>query len=192
MLLSYLMLAMVVALVGGVPPAAVAVVAGSIIANYWFTPPYYQLTIHAGENLVALVVYVVAAGMVAVLVDRVGRSRLAAARARAEAEALAVLAGSLAGPASLADMLDQVRSTFGFRAAALLTAHGGGWDVQVASGLDPPHDPEHADVTRDLGSGITLALAGGEMSARRSARAQRVRRPGRRRGGIATPPRRGR
>src|SRR4029078_11024924 len=34
-LLAYLMLAMVVALVGGVLPAAFAVVGGSLIANYW-------------------------------------------------------------------------------------------------------------------------------------------------------------
>ena len=164
-LLAYLMLAMVVALVGGVLPAAFAVVGGFLIANYWFTPPYYRLTIQSGENLISLVVYVVAAGMVAVLVDRVGRSRLEAARARAEAEALAVLAGSMAGPASLADMLDKVRVTFGFRSAALLVGRAGDWHVQVASGTEPPRDPEQADVIRDLGGGITLALAGGALSA---------------------------
>ena len=164
-LLAYLMLAMVVALVGGVLPAAFAVIGGSLIANYWFTPPYYRLTIQSGENLISLVVYVVAAGIVAVLVDRLGRSRLEAARARAEAEALAVLAGSMAGPASLAEMLDKIRVTFGFRAAALLVGRDGRWQVQVASGTEPPADPDQADVTRDLGGGITLALAGGALSA---------------------------
>jgi two-component system sensor histidine kinase KdpD len=163
-LLMYLVLAMVVALVGGVLPAAAAVIGGFLLANWYFTPPFYEFTIHEGENLLALIVYVVAAGMVAVLVDRVGRSRLLAGRARAEAEALAALAGSLASPGSLVEMLDQLRTTFGFRAAALLQRRPGGWAVQVASGIEPPTEPENADVVRDLGSGVSLALAGGELS----------------------------
>ena len=163
-LLTYLMLAMVVALVGGVLPAAAAVIGGSLLANYYFTPPFYEFTIHEGENLFALIVYVVAAGIVAVLVDRVGRSRLQAGRARAEAEALAALAGSLARPGSLSEMLGQVRATFGFRTAALLRREAGGWAVVAESGADPPTDPDEADVVRDLGAGVTLALAGGQLT----------------------------
>ena len=79
-----------------------------MLANWYFTPPFYELTIHAGENLLALIVFVMAAGMVAVLVDRVGRSRLQAGRARAEAEALAAVAGSLARPGSLSEMLGEL------------------------------------------------------------------------------------
>ena len=162
-LLIYLILAMVVALVGGVLPAAAAVVGGFLLANWYFTPPFYEFTIHEGENLLALIAFVVAAGMVAVLVDRVGRSRLQAGRARAEAETLAALAGSLARPGSLSEMLGQVRLTFGFRAAALLRRQPGGWTVVAASGVEPPQEPDEADVVRDLG-GMTLALAGGQLS----------------------------
>ena len=74
-LLLYLILCMVVALVGGVLPASAAEIGATLLANWYFTPPFYEFTIHAGENLLALVVFVVAAGMVAVLVDRVSRSR---------------------------------------------------------------------------------------------------------------------
>jgi two-component system sensor histidine kinase KdpD len=161
----YLILAMVVALVGGVLPAAAAVVGGFLLANYYFTPPLYQFTIHEGENLLALVVYAVAAGIVALLVDRVGRSHLQAARSRSEAEALAALAGAMAVPGSLREMLGQVRATFGFRSAALLHEGLDGWAVQVASGDDPPTGREGADVFRELGSGLGLALAGGSLSA---------------------------
>jgi two-component system sensor histidine kinase KdpD len=164
-LLLYLVLAMVVALVGGVLPAAVAVLAGSLLANYYFTPPIHRFTIHEGENLLALLVFLFAAGTVAMLVDRVGRSRLQAARARAEAETLAALAGSLAGPGSLSAMLDQLRSTFGFRSAALLRRNGSGWQAIATSGVDPPTDPERSDVAREAGRGVTLALAGGQLSA---------------------------
>ncbi len=164
-LLLYLVLAMVVALVGGVLPAIVAVIGGFLLANWYFTPPFHDLTIAAGENLLALVVYAVAAGIVAVLVDRVGRSRMRASRLQAEAEALASLAGALAGPGSVADMLGQLRATFGFRAAALLHHGSDGWTVLERSGPEPPARPDEADVSRDLGQGITLALAGGTLSA---------------------------
>ncbi len=164
-LLLYLLLAMVVALVGGALPATAAVLVGSLLANYYFTDPQRRLTIHETENVIALVVYVLAAGIVAVLVDRVGRSRLQAGRARAEAEALAALAGAMAAPGSLREMLGQVRATFGFRSAALLHDGLDGWTVQVASGVDPPTSPEDADVSRELGGGVTLALAGGSLSA---------------------------
>jgi two-component system, OmpR family, sensor histidine kinase KdpD len=163
-LLLYLVLAMVVALVGGVLPALAAVVVGFLLANWYFTPPYYQLTITDVENLLALIVYVVAAGMVAVLVDRIGRTRLRGARLQAEAEALASLAGSLARPGSVGEMLGQLRTTFGFRGAALLRRASPGWEVLVASGTDAPQDPHTADVSRDLGHGVTLALAGGSLS----------------------------
>jgi two-component system sensor histidine kinase KdpD len=164
-LLLYLVLAMVVALVGGVLPALAAVFVGFLLANWYFTPPYYVLTITDGENVLALVVYVFAAGTVAVLVDRVGRSRLRAARLQAEAEALASLAGSLARPGSVGEMLGQLRATFGFRAASLLAQSATGWDVLVSSGLEPAGRPDAADLTRDLGPGVLLALAGGTLSA---------------------------
>jgi two-component system sensor histidine kinase KdpD len=163
-LLLYLVLAMVVALVGGVLPALAAVVVGFLLANWFFTPPFYVLTITDPENVLALIVYVFAAGTVAVLVDRVGRSRLRAARLQAEAEALASLAGSLAGPGSVGDMLGQLRATFGFRAAALLRRGSAGWDVVAASGPDVPTTPEQSDVTRDLGHDVVMALAGGALS----------------------------
>ena len=163
-LLCYLVLAMVVALVGGVLPAGVAVVGGFVLANWFFTPPFYGLDISDVENVLALTVYVVAAGIVAVLVDRVGRSRLRAARLQAEAEALAALAGSLARPGSVGEMLGQLRATFGFRAAAVLVRASPGWQVLVGSGAEPPGSVGEADVSRDLGRGVVLALAGGTLS----------------------------
>jgi len=163
-LLLYLVLAMVVALVGGVLPAGVAVLGGFLLANWYFTPPYHQLSITDGDNALALVVYAIAAGIVALLVDRVGRSRLRAARLQAEAEALAALAGSLARPGSVGDMLGQLRSTFGFRAASLIHRTSGGWDVLVASGPAAPSRPDDADIHRDLGRDVTLALAGGQLT----------------------------
>jgi two-component system sensor histidine kinase KdpD len=164
-LLVYLVLAMLVAVVGGLLPALAAGLAAFLLANWFFTPPYYEFTIHEGENLIALVVFLMATGLVAVLVDRVGRMRLRAGRARAEAEALAAVAGSGAQPDSLAAVLDQVRAPFGFRSAALLQRDGDGWIPLAVSGTQPPVDGSTADVVRQLGDGVSLALAGGQLAA---------------------------
>ena len=89
-----------------------------------------------------------------------------AARSQAEAEALAALAGSLARPGSVGEMLGQLRVTFGVRAAALLAARRP--RLATCSSARAPSRrpiPTHADVSRDLGGGVTLALAGGSLSA---------------------------
>jgi two-component system sensor histidine kinase KdpD len=99
-----------------------------------------------------------------VLVDRIGRIRLRAARLQAEAEALASLAGAMVRPGSVGEMLGQLRATFGFRAASLLRDQGMHWDVIASSGPDAPARPDDADVSRDLGRDVTLALAGGSLS----------------------------
>ena len=163
-LLLYLVLAMVVALVGGVFPAAVAVVGGFLLANWFFAPPYGQLDIAHAENALALGVYVLAAGIVAVLVDRIGRSRLQAARAQAEAETLAALVGTLSRPGASRVMLDELRTTFGLRGVSLLLDDGDGWRVLLSSGA-PVDDPTRATWSRELGDGVTLALDGEPASA---------------------------
>lgn len=168
-LLLYLVLAMVVALVGGVFPAAAAVVVGFLLANWFFTPPYHRFTVGEGENLLALAIYMVAAGIVAVLVDRVGRRGLQARRATAEATAMASLAAGLAAGGgierSLGELLGTLRATFGFRSAALLRRTGAGWRVAAESGLEPPAEPGEADTTAEVGPDAVLALAGGTLSA---------------------------
>ena len=177
-LLLYLLLAMVVALVGGVLPAAVAVLGGFLLANYYFTPPLYQFTIGDAENLLALVAYALAAGIVAVLVDRVGRSQMRAARARAEAEALASLAGALTRPGSIGEMLGELRATFGFETAALVRRDGSVWTVLASSGGMAPIDPEQRGV-EPRGRGRHAGPRRWHAFDRRPAGARGVCRPGR-------------
>ena len=45
-----------------------------LLANWFFTPPYYKFTIAEGENLVALVVFLVVAGVVSLLVATASRA----------------------------------------------------------------------------------------------------------------------
>jgi two-component system sensor histidine kinase KdpD len=162
-LLLYMVLAMAVAAVGGVFPALAAVVGGFLLANYYFTPPFYRFTINEGENLLALVLYLGAAGIVSVLVDRMGRSRLEAAHARAEAEAMAALAGSLAEEGALPALVGHLRTTFGMQAVALLRRNGAGWEVESGAGADLPTSPDDADVVKEIGHDQVLAMRGGQL-----------------------------
>ncbi|HEX8805285.1 MAG TPA: ATP-binding protein [Acidimicrobiales bacterium] len=159
-LLLYLVVAMAIALIGGAFPALAAVLAGFLLANWYFTPPYYRWSIAEAENVLALAVYVFSAGLVSVLVDRVGRSRLDAARARAEAEAMAALAGSLTDQQALPDLVAHLRTTFGMRMAALYRRDGDGWRLEAAAGTDVPAGPAGADIAKTLTPDLVLAMSG--------------------------------
>jgi two-component system sensor histidine kinase KdpD len=110
-----LMLASVLAIaaLGGRIVAACAAVAGSLLVNWFFVPPYHTFTIAEVENLVALLVFVGVALTVASLVVVASRRATDSIRARSEAEALARATASLtAEPEPLPGLLDQLRTTF--------------------------------------------------------------------------------
>jgi len=159
-LLLYLVFVMVVAAAGGVFPALAAAIAGSLLANYYFTPPLYRFTIAEYENLLALILFLIAACIVSVLVDRVGRSRLETTRARAEADSMAALAGSLAEEGALPALVRHLRSTFGMQAVTLLHRANGTWHVEAEAGADPPTSPDDADVVKEIGRDRVLVMTG--------------------------------
>jgi two-component system sensor histidine kinase KdpD len=68
-------------------------------------------------------------------------------------------------PDPLPVLVDHLRRTFGLRGAALLRHADGGWQVEAASGPEPPAAPDEADQTRPLGGGLVLALRGGGLAA---------------------------
>src|SRR5690349_8448137 len=74
-MLLFVLLAVVIALVGGMVPAVVAAVAGSLLLNYFFTPPLHTLSIDERNNTLALVVFVLVAVLVSSTVDLAARRR---------------------------------------------------------------------------------------------------------------------
>src|SRR5271165_3419974 len=103
-----------VALVGGFIPALLAAVAGSLLLNYYFTPPIHQWTIAQANNVVALIIFVAAGLVVSSVVDTAARRTKQASRSGAESELLATTAGSvLRGQRALPAVLDRVREAFG-------------------------------------------------------------------------------
>ncbi|MBA3268162.1 MAG: sensor histidine kinase KdpD [Acidimicrobiia bacterium] len=159
-LLLYLLLAVSVAAVGGLWPALAAAAGGSLLANWFFTPPFHRFTIAEAENLLALVVFLVVAVIVAALVDAAARRTAEAARARGEAETLARLAGTMADEDPLPALLGHLRAAFGLESAALLRRDTDGWRPEAASGSPVPESPEAATAVEFLSSDLVLALAG--------------------------------
>jgi two-component system, OmpR family, sensor histidine kinase KdpD len=142
-MLLFLVLVIVVALIGGLWPAIVAAVAASLVVNWFFTEPVHTFTIAEGQNLVALVAFLLVAGIVATLVTKLSTRSADSAHARAEAEALARVAGGLAGDDdAVEEMVTHLRTTFELDAVSLLTpAPGGGWQVEAFAGAPAPATP---------------------------------------------------
>ena len=163
--LLYLTLVVAVGAVGGIWPALATALSASLLLNWYFTPPIHTWTIAEAENLLALVVFVVVALVVSVLVDRAERSRSEASRGRAEAEALARLAGSMAAESDpLPSLVRQAATTFGLDGAAVLAPAGSGWRVEAAVGR-PISTPADGDETIELEDDAVLVLRGTRLPA---------------------------
>ena len=119
--LFFLVAVIAVALVGGFVPAVLEAIAGSLLLNYYFTPPIHQWTIAEANNALALGIFVAVGLVVSSVVDGAARRSKQAARASAESEMLVTAAGSvLRGQQALAAVLDRVREAFGMESVTLL------------------------------------------------------------------------
>jgi len=165
-MLLYLLLVSAVAATGGLWPALVAAVASSLAVNYFFTPPIHTFTINEFQNVVAVAVFVAVAALVSALVSQTSRRTADAERARAEAEALARVAGGLVGEADPLDgLVAHLRSTFDLDAVAVLVPDGGsGWLVEAAAGAPVPGSPEGQEALGLVGD-AQLVLAGSGLRA---------------------------
>ncbi|HLN77485.1 MAG TPA: DUF4118 domain-containing protein [Nocardioidaceae bacterium] len=178
--LVFLLVVVVVALVGGFAPALLAALGGSMLLNYYFTPPLHNFTIHDANNALALVVFVAVASLVSSVVDLASRRTRQAARAAAESETLATLAGSvLRGEEALPALLERLRESFGLSSATLLErpapageavgamAYGpvAEWSVVANAGSDTCTSPQDADTAVPYGDQLVLALNGRPLHA---------------------------
>ncbi|TDD91473.1 sensor histidine kinase [Actinomadura rubrisoli] len=146
-----------VALLGGLYPALFAAIGGSLLLNYYFTPPVGTFTVQRPEALLQLVVYVVVGITVSTIVDITARRGREAARARADAEALSTLAGDIlrgehgtaagSGYSTLAGILERLRETYALTTVTLLERD--------------PEAPVTPGTLRDPDSWIIVATVGG-------------------------------
>ncbi|MCU1592115.1 MAG: histidine kinase [Frankiales bacterium] len=163
--LLVLLLVVLVALVGGLRVALPASLAGGLVLNWFFTPPYNTLVVDRADHIVVLGVYLAVAVAVSTVVDLAARRTAEAARARAEAQALASLAGAaLSEQQTLPDLLEQVRVVFGMRSAALLEQDGSDW-VTVTSVDGGTADARDVAIDVPAGPGLLLRVRGAELFA---------------------------
>ncbi|MFD1313818.1 sensor histidine kinase, partial [Streptomyces kaempferi] len=162
-MLLFLTLTVASALLGGLYPALASALVGSLLLNWFFTPPVHTLTIADPENIVAIAIFVGVAASVASVVDLAARRTHQAARLRAESEILSFLAGSvLRGETSLEALLERVRETFGMESVALLerTSDVDPWTCAGSVGTRTVVErPEDADVDMPVGDHMALALS---------------------------------
>ncbi|GGV83717.1 sensor histidine kinase [Streptomyces massasporeus] len=163
-MLLFLALTVAAALLGGLLPALASAAVGSLLLNYFYTPPLHRWTIADPKNIVAIVIFVAVGVAVASVVDLAARRTHQAARLRAESEILAFLAGNvLRGETGLEDLLERVRETFGMESAALLERAGDvePWTCAGRVGRGRPVErPDQADVDIPVGDHMALALTG--------------------------------
>ncbi|MES9608721.1 DUF4118 domain-containing protein, partial [Actinomadura sp. NPDC000929] len=179
-----------VALVGGLYPALFAAIGGSVLLNYFFTPPTGQFTVDRTQGLLQLVVFVVVGVTVSTVVDVTARRGREVAGARADAEVLSTLAGdilrgehgavtALGRPHdALGGILERLRETFALTTVTLLERDPEApvtpdslsdpdcWDVVASTGGEPCTCPDAGEVDVLVEDGtLSLVLRGRTLPA---------------------------
>ncbi|MFE0154845.1 DUF4118 domain-containing protein [Nonomuraea sp. NPDC059007] len=177
-ILFFLVMTVGVALIGGMWPAITAAVGGSLLLNFFFTPPVSEFTISDPENLFALIVFVLVAAAVSTIVDLAARRTREAARASADAEVLSTLAGHvLRGESAVSELLVRVRETFGLTSVTLLErlpdtgrapddhTDPAAWRIVATTGGTPCTTPSGGDTDVVIEEDLVLAARGGLLDA---------------------------
>ncbi|WP_319454556.1 MULTISPECIES: sensor histidine kinase KdpD [unclassified Mycobacterium] len=159
---------LVVALLGGVAPAALSALLSGLLLNYFLVAPRYTFTIAEPDSAITVVVLLAVAVAVAVLVDGAAKRAREARRASQEAELLALFAGSVLRGADLTTLLERVRETYSQRAVSLARerAHD---DMEIIAcvGANPCVDVDTADTAIDVGDDeFWMLLSGRKLAAR--------------------------
>ncbi len=153
--LSYLVIVLASATLDGLGPGIFTSVVGFLTFNFFFLPPYYSFTVGAPQDIVALFVFLIVAGVTSELVSRLQDREREARRRAMESETLSRLSTELIADVTLdtvlATVVEQVTRVFGLESAAvLLPDHTGTLRVRLAYPADVAgtyvRDREHAAV----------------------------------------------
>ncbi|GAA1734401.1 sensor histidine kinase [Microbacterium paludicola] len=162
--LSYQLLVVVVALVGGIWPAVFAAVLSGLTLNFLFLEPVFTITIASPTHVLSVTLYVISAVLVSWIVDQAARRARVAQRAAAEAELLATISGSvLRGESAAQALVTRAREAFRATGARLLDLD----DRVIATDGEPAWDGRSFSVSvgaRDTPR-ATLELHGTRLGA---------------------------
>jgi len=152
--------------IGGFAAGVVGVIAGFLVYDFFFIPPYLTLWVGRSENWAALAVYVAVMLPVARTVAGLNAARARERRQGAELKELFELSGLLLEDRKLdellTDVVTMVAEVFGSRQVAVFLPNDGTLEVAAAFG-----DPLSADqIHRVLPSPGELARLGGHPDVR--------------------------
>ncbi len=134
-LLVYLVAVIAIATIAGASIGIAAALIAFGLSNFFFTEPNGSLRVDDPDHVVALVVFLAAAGIVSTIVGVATRRSEEARRARAETEALARSTASLVTEADpVPAVLEHLRLALGATAARLETRSGAIWAATASAG----------------------------------------------------------
>jgi two-component system, OmpR family, sensor histidine kinase KdpD len=163
------------AIVGGMGPGAVGSLAGFLLYDIFFVPPYGKLTVQAPDNWISLIVYVVVVLVVTRIVTKLQQARQEARRREEDAGRLYEFSRTLIGDLSPVQLLNQITATvqevFAPRWTVLLlpaeVAGSEGADLMVAASAgDALTSDDLASLTGHSGQIRSLGMMGGETPSR--------------------------
>jgi two-component system sensor histidine kinase KdpD len=158
---------LVVALLGGVAPAALSAVLSGLLLNYFLVAPRHTFTIAEPDSAITVVVLLAVAVAVAALVDGAAKRAREATQASREAELLALFSGSVLRGADLATLLERVRETYSQRAVSMLRVVDGEDHIVACVGADPCATVDSADTAIEVGDDeFWMLMAGKRLAAR--------------------------
>jgi len=160
--LAFQLFVIVVALIGGIWPALASAVLAGFLLDFFFVSPVYTVTINDPLHLVALLVFIIVAVLVSIVVDQAARRSRSAARAIAESETLATVAGSvLRGQDALDALVSRMREAFGMTSVIV---YDDGTPLYTATDAALAHDDD-VETTFPLGASTSLYLRGPDLPA---------------------------
>jgi two-component system sensor histidine kinase KdpD len=122
--LSYLVIVLASATIGGLGPGIFVSVVGFFTFNFFFLPPYNTFVVGSPEDIVALFVFLIVAAVTSELVSRLQQREQEARRRAAESETLSRLSTELIADVTLdtvlATVVEQVTRIFELDSAAML------------------------------------------------------------------------
>jgi two-component system sensor histidine kinase KdpD len=155
---------LLVALLGGVAPAALSAMLSGLLLNYFLVAPRHTFTIAEPDSAITVVVLLAVAVAVAALVDGAAKRAREARWASREAELLALFAGSVLRGADLETLLERVRETYSQRAVSLLRE---GTGIVACVGENPCVHVDSADTAVEVGDDeFWLLMSGRQLPAR--------------------------
>ena len=126
------------AVIGGFSAGAASVVAGFLVYDYAFVPPYKTLSVKSSEDWAALAVYVVVMLLVARVVDVLETTRTEAERSQEVLRQVSEVSDLLVGDRPLSDLLETIvssaRTVFNVPGVSLLELEEGKLVIVASAG----------------------------------------------------------